>query len=44
MKQCHVIIAAVNVPLVLSTEFSQQNICQKSRVQEEGGNFTAKQI
>lgn len=32
----------VNVPPVLSTEFSQQNVCHTSRVQEEGGNCTEK--
>jgi len=37
-----VIDALVNVPEVISTEVSQQNVCHKSRVQEEGGNFTEK--
>lgn len=34
--------ALVNVSPDLSTEFSQQIACHKSRVQEEGGNFTEK--
>lgn len=41
-EQHCVIDNLVNVPPVLSTEFSQQNVSHKSRVQEEGRNFTEK--